>query len=124
MGIRMERVGVTRRGEESVVHIAACPVFEVAYGVARKSREGTDASGDTTSVLCPSRKRRLFAISDGMGSGERAARSSRDAIAMVENFYRAGFDDAVILTLVNKLLCLTSDENFSSLDIFMPSKAS
>ena len=117
MGIRMERVGVTRRGEESVVHIAACPVFEVAYGVARKSREGTDASGDTTSVLCPSRKRRLFAISDGMGSGERAARSSRDAIAMVENFYRAGFDDAVILTLVNKLLCLTSDENFSSLDI-------
>ena len=36
---------------------------------------------------------------------------------MVENFYRAGFDNAVILTLVNKLLCLGSDENFSSLDI-------
>ena len=34
-----------------------------------------------------------------------------------ENFYRAGFDNAVILTLVNKLLCLTSDESFSSLDI-------
>ncbi len=116
-GVSLERVAVTPRGDDCVVHLAASPVFEVAYGIAEKSRGGEKVSGDTKSVLCPSRRRRLFALSDGMGSGEHASRASRDAIAMVENFYRAGFDNAVILTLVNKLLCLTSEENFSSLDI-------
>lgn len=117
MGTRLEKVSVTPRGEECVVHLAACPVFEVAYGSAEKSRGGENVSGDTKSVLCPSRRRRLFALSDGMGSGEGAAASSKNAISMVENFYRAGFDNAVILTLVNKLLCLGGDENFSSIDI-------
>lgn len=117
VGAKLERVGVTPKGEDSVVHLAACPVFEVAYGAAEKHRDGEGVSGDTKSVLCPSRRRRLFALSDGMGSGENAAESSRRAIAMVENFYRAGFDNAVILSLVNKLLCLTGEENFSSLDI-------
>ena len=117
LGTRLEKISVTPRGDECVVHLAACSVFEVAYGCAGKRRGGERVSGDSKTVLCPSRRRRLFALSDGMGSGEDAARTSRSAIAMVENFYRAGFDNAVILTLVNKLLCLTSDENFSSLDI-------
>ena len=117
VGAELETVAVTPRGDECVIHLAARPVFEVAYGCAEKRRAGENVSGDTKSVLCPSRRRRLFALSDGMGSGERAASASRNAIAMVENFYRAGFDNAIILTLVNKLLCLTSEENFSSLDI-------
>lgn len=117
VGTRLEKAAVTPRGDECVVHLAACPVFEVAYGSAEKSRGGESVSGDTKSVLCPSRRRRLFALSDGMGSGENAAASSKNAISMVENFYRAGFDNAVILTLVNKLLCLGGDENFSSIDI-------
>ena len=117
LGVTLERTAVSPRGDECVVHLAACSVFEVAYGVAEKRRDGESVSGDSCAALSPSRRRRLFALSDGMGSGECAARSSKDAISMVENFYRAGFDNAVILTLVNKLLCLGSDENFSSLDI-------
>lgn len=124
LGVKLERVAVTPRGSEAVVHLAACSVFEVAYGSAGKRREGENVSGDAKTVLCPSRRRRLFALSDGMGSGERAAKASRDAISMVENFYRAGFDNAVILNLVNKLLCLTSDENFSSIDIAVIDTAS
>ena len=82
-----------------------------------RSGEGCVVSGDSHSVLCPSRRRRLVALSDGMGSGEAAARASADAVAMVENFYRAGIDPAVVLTLVNKLLCLTAAGTFSSIDI-------
>lgn len=116
-GANLETASATPRGDESVVHLAARPVFEVAYGVAEKKRDGERVSGDSRSVVCPSRRRRLFAISDGMGSGDGAAEASAGAISMVENFYRAGFDNAVILSLVNKLLCLTSDDNFSSIDI-------
>ena len=116
-GANLETVSATPRGDESVVHLAARPVFEVAYGAAEKRREGEKVSGDSHSVVCPSRRRRLFAVSDGMGSGDGAAAASAGAISMVENFYRAGFDNAVILSLVNKLLCLTSDDSFSSIDI-------
>lgn len=116
-GANLETASATPRGEESVVHLAAKPVFEVAYGAAEKRREGEKVSGDSHSVVCPSRRRRLFAITDGMGSGEDAAQASAGAISMVENFYRAGFDNAVILSLVNKLLCLTTEDNFSSIDV-------
>ena len=117
VGTALETVSVTRSGEGCVVHLAPKPLYEVAYGVAEKKREGEKVSGDSHSVLCPSRRRRLFALSDGMGSGEAAARASADAVAMVENFYRAGIDPAVVLTLVNKLLCLTAAGTFSSIDI-------
>ena len=117
VGTALETVSVTRNGEGCVVHLAPKPLYEVAYGVAEKKREGEKVSGDSHSVLCPSRRRRLFALSDGMGSGEAAARASADAVAMVENFYRAGIDPAVVLTLVNKLLCLTAAGTFSSIDI-------
>lgn len=115
--MRLEVAGIGERGEERVVHLVRCPAFEVAYGVAEKKRNGEGVSGDTKSILCPSRRRRLFAISDGMGSGEGAAGASKRAISMVENFYRAGFDNAIILSLVNKLLGIGGEENFSSLDI-------
>lgn len=116
-GTELEKVSVSGRGEDCVVHLAARSVYEVAYGSAEKLRQGEGVSGDTKSVLCPSRKRRLFALSDGMGSGERAADASKKAISMVENFYRAGFDNAVILSLVNRLLCMSGEESFSSIDI-------
>lgn len=52
-----------------------------------------------------------------MGSGEKASKASRDAVNMIEGFYRAGFDDNIILSLVNKLLKISLDESFTTLDI-------
>lgn len=109
--------GVERKGEEKTVHLVSAPVYEVAYGFAERKREGEDVSGDVKAVLSPSLTKRIFALCDGMGSGERANSIAGGAISMIENFYRAGFDDGIILSLVNKLLRLGDDENFSALDI-------
>lgn len=114
---KLETAQITKRGNLRVVHLESTPAFEIAYGIAQKTRDGENVSGDSKSVLCPSRRRRLFAISDGMGSGGAAAKASRDAVNMVESFYRAGFDNAIILSLINKLLRINEDECFSSLDI-------
>ena len=43
-GTRLEKIAVTPRGEDCVVHLAACPVFEVAYGAAEKRRDGEGVS--------------------------------------------------------------------------------
>lgn len=114
---KLELAKLSERGENIIVHLESAPIYEVAYGIADKVRGENGVSGDSKSVLCPSRRRRLFAICDGMGSGERAAQASRDAVNMIENFYRAGIDNGIILSLVNKLLRLSMDDCFSSLDI-------
>ena len=108
---------VTDRGEEKTVHLVTAPVFQVAYGVAEKRRDGEEVSGDSMAVLTPSMNKRIFALSDGMGSGEKASIASKKSLSMIENFYRAGFEEGLILSLVNQLLCLVSEDNFSALDI-------
>ncbi len=114
---KLEVSRVEDKGAQKLVYLDSAPIFEVAYGIAERRREGEETSGDSRSILCPSRSRRLFAICDGMGSGEAASKASRDAVNMIEGFYRAGFDDNIILSLVNKLLKLSLDDSFTTLDI-------
>ena len=114
---RLEVSSVSARGDRSIVFLESSPIYEVAYGIAEKIRSEENVSGDTKSVLCPSRCRRLFAICDGMGSGEDASKASRNAVSMIESFYRAGFDNDIILSLVNKLLKLSLEDSFTTLDI-------
>jgi stage II sporulation protein E len=108
---------ITDKGEEKTVHLVTAPTYHIAYGVADKKRNGEDVSGDSKAILAPSMNKRIFALSDGMGSGEKAMLSSQKSLHMIENFYKAGFGDGLILSLSNQLLRLVNDEHFSALDI-------
>ena len=59
----------------------------------------------------------MLALCDGMGSGEKAKKVSNLSISLIENFYKAGFDNDTILSSVNKLLCLNGEENFTAVDL-------
>lgn len=108
---------ITDKGEQKVVYLQSAPTFETAYGVASRKFSGESESGDTISILCPSASKRLFAICDGMGHGSEASNASKNAVNMIENFYRAGIESNIILALANKLLRLCADDVFSTLDI-------
>ena len=108
---------ITDKGDEKTVHLVTAPTFHIAYGVAEKKREGECVSGDSKAILSPSINKRIFALSDGMGSGEKASLVSQKSLNMIENFYKAGFEDGLILSMVNQLLRLVNDEHFSALDI-------
>lgn len=114
---KCEVVRTEDRGEQKLIYLRTAPAFEVAYGVAETTRDGEKVSGDSKSILCPSFTRRLFAICDGMGSGDKANGISREAVGMIESFYRAGFDNEIILNLVNKLLKISVDDAYTTLDI-------
>ena len=58
-----------------------------------------------------------MALCDGMGAGERASRASTLALSLVENFYKAGFPDEIIMYSVNQLLTFTGQDVFSALDM-------
>ncbi len=100
-----------------VVNLKTAPRFECMFGIAQKTKEGSPKSGDTYTILKLDGDKILFAISDGMGSGEKAENVSELSISLIENFYKAGFDNDIILSTVNKLLNLHKEDIFSALDI-------
>ncbi len=101
----------------SVVNLKTAPKYDCLFGISQKTKNGSKVSGDTYSVIKLDGDKILFGISDGMGSGEKAERTSELAISLVENFYKAGFDNEIILSTVNKLLNLHKEEIFSALDL-------
>ena len=94
----------------------SCP-FDAVFGIARVTKEGSVKSGDTHSVIKIYDDRFLVALSDGMGSGERAERVSSASLSLIESFYKAGLKSELILSTVNKLLAINSDESFTALDV-------
>lgn len=101
----------------TVVNLKTAPKYDCLFGVSQKTKNGSKMSGDTYSIVKLDGDKILFAISDGMGSGEKAGQTSELSISLVENFYKAGFDNNLILSTVNKLLALHKEEIFSALDI-------
>jgi len=101
----------------AVVNLKTAPKYDCLFGVCQRTKNGSKVSGDTYSIVKLGGDKILFAISDGMGSGEKAERTSELSISLVENFYKAGFDNDIILSTVNKLLNLHKEEIFSAMDI-------
>ena len=60
----------------------------------------------------------MLAISDGMGSGPEAMKSSKIAVKMLERLLKAGFDKEVSLKLINStLVANTKEDMYATLDI-------
>lgn len=93
------------------------PKYDCIFGLATSPKTGNSLSGDCHAVERLDGDKFIFAICDGMGNGDRAGEKSQRAISLVENFYKAGFDNEVILSSVNKLLNLERDDMFSTIDI-------
>ncbi len=83
-------------------------------------REGSPKSGDSFESLYLDSGQYLLAISDGMGSGIRAAEDSRAALTMLRALFSAGFDAETAVGLVNSVLVLKSaEETFATLDLLL-----
>lgn len=93
------------------------PNYDVVFGETGQNRDNNFVSGDSALVKKISDDKVVVALSDGMGSGKRANEKSLTALSMIESFYEAGFNSEVILSMVNKLLALSSDEDYATLDI-------
>ncbi|MCL2586940.1 MAG: SpoIIE family protein phosphatase [Firmicutes bacterium] len=101
----------------AIISMKTAPRFSLVYGVAQVAKGYAQLSGDSYSVLKVNSERILTAISDGMGTGERAKLQSTLSLSLIENFYKAGFPSNVIMNSVNQLLTITGGEVFSALDI-------
>lgn len=107
----------TEQAELVSVNLKTSPRFDCIFGLSTHAKGVNSISGDCHSIERLDGDKFMFAICDGMGSGEKAGEKSETAINLIENFYKAGFDNEIVLSSVNKLLSLEKDDIFSTLDI-------
>ena len=91
--------------------------FVMAMGTANIAKSKSDMSGDSTLTIRLKDGKYLVAISDGMGSGKEAKKSSSGALKLLENLLLSGFDKNISLDLINEALINQNKESFATLDI-------
>lgn len=101
----------------TVIYAQAKPKFDVVFSVCGCAKDKSGVSGDTHSFIKIDERRFMMAVCDGMGSGERANEFSAATIGLIENFYKADFGHALVLSSVNSFLSLTAEEIYSAVDI-------
>lgn len=92
--------------------------YSVQIGMAKSTKAGSPVSGDSSINIKLNDGKYLLAISDGMGSGPDAMKSSKIAIKMLERLLTAGFEKDVSIKLINSTLSAnTSEDMYATLDI-------
>ena len=91
--------------------------YVMAIGNAETTKSNSSISGDSILNIRLKDGKYLVAISDGMGSGKDARKSSDKALKMLENLLLSGFDKKTSIELINSSLINQNEEIFATLDI-------
>ena len=91
--------------------------YVMAIGSGETIKSKSQVSGDSILNIRLKDGKYLVAISDGMGSGQEAKKSSTQALRMLENLLLSGFDKNTSLELINTSFINQNSEVFSTLDI-------
>ena len=91
--------------------------YIMTIGKGEMTKSSSELSGDGILNIRLKDGKYLLAISDGMGSGNQARKSSNQALKMLENLLLSGFDKEVSLDLINASLIAKNNEIFATLDI-------
>lgn len=104
--------------EYSTVVCMEGPAFYTLQGVARIGKGCSQISGDNFMMLELPGGRQGVALSDGMGSGERACRESTLVIELLEELLEAGFPEKTAIQMINTTLVMGREEiHFSTIDM-------
>ncbi len=102
----------------SIITFRPAKKYSISIGKSSLARDGEKTSGDSLIITENSYGETVVAISDGMGTGEKAAKESSNATSLLKNFMSAGMDMETSLELINSALLLsTSGESFATMDV-------
>lgn len=94
------------------------PDFYIMQGVARIGKGGSQVSGDNFMACELPGGRQAIALSDGMGSGEKACRESTQVIELLEELLAAGFPEKMAVQMINTTLVIGREEiHYSTVDM-------
>ena len=91
--------------------------YLLQIGQTTKIKDNSPVSGDSILQIRLNDGKYLIALSDGMGSGPEARKSSQIAIKMLERLLMSGFDKDTSIDLINTTIMNVNEEIFATLDI-------
>ena len=94
------------------------PKFKISISSAKATKKDSEVSGDTSIQASLHDGKFMMALSDGMGSGSKAKKSSSTVIKMLKRMLTTGFDKEVSIGLINSSVNINSDEEtYATIDI-------
>ena len=94
--------------------------YAMQIGIAKTSKEGETVSGDSSIQIRLKDGKYLLGLSDGMGSGPEARKSSQIAVKMLGRLLSNGFDKETSIELINNTILANSEiETYTTLDIMI-----
>ena len=94
--------------------------YTLSTGISRIRPETERVSGDSYAVITPGDGKTIIALSDGMGTGEKAAEESKTTVTLLEKLLNAGVEKESAIKLINSVLILKAyDESFATLDMLV-----
>lgn len=92
--------------------------FVLQVGSSKITKDGSEVSGDCSLQIKLADGKYLLAISDGMGSGEKARELSKITLRLIKQMLAAGFNKEESLNMINtRLNLVSSSEVYSTLDV-------
>ncbi|MDD2553492.1 MAG: stage II sporulation protein E [Desulfotomaculaceae bacterium] len=92
--------------------------YRLSLGVAGIGRNGSIVSGDSYAFIHLKGGRFVLALSDGMGSGPRAALESGTTLSLLRYLLESGFGQDLAIKTINSILVLRSPgESFATVDM-------
>lgn len=124
-GVLSEQLGgcirpVLLKGErqDAEMRFIQAPMLTVMAGASSRAKRQGVRCGDNYGIHALGGGKVLLALSDGMGSGERAGQESAAALRMMKKFLAAGLDSDQALNSINALLMMQGgEEMFATADI-------
>lgn len=117
-GTKLDIPQLEVNGENCTLTFNQCIDFNVSIGAVSKAAENEPVCGDYYRSFRDSDGRYIAILSDGMGTGSRAAVDSAMASELFSKLIRSGISFDCALTIVNSALLVKScDESLATLDV-------
>ncbi|MGI5977023.1 MAG: SpoIIE family protein phosphatase [Candidatus Limivicinus sp.] len=84
----------------------------VSVGIAALKKRGEKVSGDKGTYFKTDAGVLCVLLSDGMGTGDEAAKGSAQVVAILEKFLRSGVDPAAAMKILNSVMLLRSSDSW------------
>ena len=116
--ICQQRCGFKKNTGFCEIWCSPVPRFKVDYHVAKAAKTGNVLSGDSHGMVMLKEGKCAVMLSDGMGTGPRAALESSTAVNLLEQLLESGLDRKFAVRMVNNILLLRSaEEIFATVDL-------
>lgn len=110
---------ITEASDRCRIQIAEKPIFDVQVGVTQHIYKNGILCGDNYKYFNDGMGRMIFILSDGMGTGGRAAVEGAMACQVMETLIKSGISFKTAVRITNSALLIKSEDEFlATLDVF------